>query len=103
MGSLEQRFVSLMEDRRFRIAGIVTAAVVFAASMGLLLASKGPVRTIATGRVLPDVAPVLAVLRASPYPEVRVMELRQVAPALTSRVSSPVALSARSSRMISRR
>lgn len=98
--SVADRFVELMEDRRVRIAGIALAAVTFVASMGLLVVSKGAVARIEPAKVLPDVTPNVTVLRASPYPEVRVMELRALAPAVLTR---PSVAPGRSKTFLSRR
>lgn len=101
MDTLAERFEALMDDKRVRVGGIIVSVLVLVVSMGLLAAAKGPLRRIEVGKVLPDVAPQLMVLRASPYTEVRVAELRKFLPVPMAKV--PAAASAQGRTMLSRR
>lgn len=101
MDTLAERFEALMDDKRVRVGGVIVSVCVLAVSMGLLAAAKGPLRRIEVGKVLPEVAPQVQVLRASPYPELRVAELRAMLPVPMAKV--PAAASAQGRAMLSRR
>jgi hypothetical protein len=96
------RFETMMSDKRVRAVGIALGAVLLAISLGLLMASKSPPRTIVTGKVLPDTPLQVPILRYMPYPDMRVYELRAMMPAMTARVSA-AGSQVRGKTMLSRR
>ncbi len=103
MNTLAERFESLMGDFRFRVVGVALMGVLLSVSMGLLAASKRPVRPLVVGPVLPEKALNVPMLRFSPYPEVRVLEVRALFPAPMARVKVSPAEGARSGTLLSRR
>jgi hypothetical protein len=103
MDTFADRFETMMDDKRVRAAGLVIAAVLLAISMGLLMASKSPARPIITGKVLPDAPLNVPIFRYLPYPDMRVMELRAMAPAMTAKVPGGAVVQARGKTLLSRR
>lgn len=88
MDTFAARFEAMMDDKRVRVVGMALSALILAISMGLLVAAKSPMKPIVTGKVLPDTPVNVPMLRYMPYPDMRVYELRALAPAATARVSS---------------
>lgn len=103
MDTFAARFELVMDDARVRKAGLAVGAVLLAISMGLLMASKAPPRPIVTGKVLPDAPLNVPIFRYMPYPDLRVSELRAVAPPAMAKVSGGVQVHARGKTMLSRR
>jgi hypothetical protein len=103
MDTFADRFETMMDDKRVRAAGIAIAAVLLAISMGLLMASKVPPRPIITGKVLPDAPLNVPIFRYLPYPDMRVLELRAMVPAMTAKVPGGAVVQARGKTMLSRR
>ncbi|MBE2252971.1 MAG: hypothetical protein IAE78_25790 [Myxococcus sp.] len=103
MDTFSERFEVLMDDKRVRAVGIALGAVLLAISLGLLMASKAPPRPIITGKVLPDAPLNVPVFRYMPYPDMRVFELRAMAPAMTAKVPGGATVQARGKTMLSRR
>jgi hypothetical protein len=103
MDTFADRFETMMDDKRVRAAGIAIAAVLLAISMGLLMASKVPPRPIITGKVLPNAPLNVPIFRYLPYPDMRVLELRAMVPAMTAKVPGGAVVQARGKTMLSRR
>ncbi|MDP3233318.1 MAG: hypothetical protein Q8N26_11120 [Myxococcales bacterium] len=103
MDTFTDRFETLMDDKRVRAVGIAIAAVLLAISMGLLMASKSPPRPINVGKVLPDAPLNVPIYKYLPYPDMRVFELRAMAPAMTAKVPGGAVVQARGKTMLSRR
>jgi hypothetical protein len=103
MNTLAERFESLMGNFRFRVVGAALMGVLLSVSMGLLAASRRPVRPLVVGPVLPEKTLSVPMIRYSPYPEVRVLELRALFPAPMARVKVGPTQGGRARTMLSRR
>ncbi len=101
MDTLGDRLVSMMDDKRFRAFAISLGAILLSVSMGFLMASKRPPRSIEVGKVMPDVPANIPIMRYMPYPDWRVLELRAALP--MAKISSTNAAARSGAAMLSRR
>lgn len=101
MTTFGDRFVALMDDKRVRAVGIALGGILFAVSMGLLMASKSPSRPLVVGKVLPEVPSNIPIMRYMPYPDWRVLELRAALP--MAKVGAPSAAARNGKTLLSRR
>ena len=93
--------VSMVDDKRVRAIGIALAAILLAVSLGFLMASKRPPRSIEIGKVMPDVPANIPIMRYLPYPDWRVLELRAALP--MAKIAGPNAAARSGKSLISRR
>lgn len=85
---MAERFETMMESGVVKGLGVVLGCAMLAVSGGFLYAAKSPSKPLVVKKVMPDVESKMPLMRASPYTELRVLEMRALMPAPLGKMAS---------------